>query len=164
MKYVKKIAHLVNSKKTNTGFTFIELLIVMMFITVFSVIYFPSLIAQVGKAREAEAKTNLSSLGQAQQAYFLEKASFADTVDKLNISFQEEYYNFPDPNTANTNKVKHQALAINAANNGTRNYSMGIYYNLGSFSIVLCKSDNISGVAEAPNNHTDPCISGSQVQ
>jgi len=155
-----------NKQKKNEGFTLVELLVVIIIVGVLLAVSLPNLIAQVEKAREAEAREMLSTLGQAQQAYFFEKAIFADDITKLDIAIKDNrgnYYSFPNPGAADAGKVKHQANSLNAAADGTRNYSLGIYNNSGQFSLVLCQSQSIGGAAEAPNLSTDPCISGDRV-
>jgi type IV pilus assembly protein PilA len=162
------VAHLTSQRekqRSSEGFTFIELLVVIIILGIISIMALPILLGQVGKARETEAKEQLSAIAQAQQAYFFEKGTFADALAKLDVTVEGKYYNFPNPITANSNKVKHQAVAQNAANNATRNYGLGIYYNsFGGFSIVLCQSTSIGGTALAPDVSTDTCSSGILVE
>lgn len=156
---------LVKNKSQSKGFTLIELLIVLLIIGILAAISFPNLLAQVGKARETEAKTNLSSLGQSQQAYFLEKATFADKISKLSINLPATgSYNFPDPTTADSSLVKHFATNPAALNESTRNYGMGVYFFLSDFGIILCQSSDIGGTVEAPNTYADVCIGGEEVR
>lgn len=120
---------------------------------------------QVGKAREAEAKLILSSIGQSQQTYYLERTTFADQIDKLDIIISPDgFYNYPDPSTASSSLVKHTAINPNALNQGTRNYGMGVYFVTGDFGIILCASNDVAGTVEAPNTYTDLCIGGFEVK
>ena len=156
-----------NTKKIdiNIGFTLIELLVVVIIVSVLSAVALPNLLSQVGKARETEAKTNLSSIGQSQQAYFLEKSTFADQIGKLDINISlGGYYNYPDPGSANSSVVKHTATNPNAVDRATKNYSMGVYFVSGDFGIILCKSNEVGGTVEAPSTFTDTCISGEEVK
>lgn len=149
------------------GFTLIELLVVVIIIGSLSAIALPNLISQTGKARETEAKNNLSSIGIAQQIYFFERGMFADSLAKLDVSFQRKYYNFPDPNIVSANAVKHQAISNSPDPNATntRNYGLGVYYdNSSKFSVILCQSLTPGEQAEAPNPNTDSCISGTKIQ
>ena len=152
-------------KEHNKGFTLIELLVVVIIVGILSAVAIPNMLFQVGKARESEAKNNLSSLGQAQQAYFIEKTTFADKISKLDINIsQGSYYNYPDPANADSSIVKHTAINPDALTEATKNYSMGVYFVSGDFGIVLCKSNEVGGTVEAPSTFTDTCIDGEEVR
>ena len=64
-------------RSTKQGFTLLELMIVIIIIGILSALALPTLVRQVGKAREAEAKNALSAIGFAQQGYFFEYRKFA---------------------------------------------------------------------------------------
>lgn len=167
MKVKLIIAHLTSVLKkhrSSEGFTLIELLVVIIIVGILSAIAIPSLLAQVGKAREAEAKETLSAIAQAQQAYFFEKATFAGTKAKLNMPMKAKYYDFPDPSVADANKVKHQAITQYANINNIRNYSLGVYQDSGKFSIVLCQSESVGGDAQAPDTSIENCRDGIKVE
>jgi len=155
------------TQKNCKGFTLIELLVVVIVIGILSAISLPNLMAQTGKARETEAKNNLSTIGRAQQAYFFQRGTFADSLSKLEVTFQTNYYNFPEPNLISANVVKHEATSNSpdpAATN-TRNYGLGVYYNTNSrFNVIFCQSLTPGGGAEAPNTSTGSCTSGEQIQ
>ena len=165
--YLEKFlfAFVYQRKNTNKGFTLIELLVVVIIIGVLAATAIPNMLIQVGKARETEAKNNLSSIGQSQQAYFLEKATFADQISKLDIHLSPDgYYDYPDPGNANSSFVKHTATNSDALTEATKNYGMGVYFVLGDFGIVLCKSNVVGGKVEAPSTFTDTCINGEEVR
>jgi type IV pilus assembly protein PilA len=75
----KFLQHLLN-KKDNAGFTLIELLVVIIIIGILSAIALPSFLNQANKAKQSEAKTYVGSMNRAQQAYYLEKGKFVDSV------------------------------------------------------------------------------------
>jgi type IV pilus assembly protein PilA len=142
---------------SSKGFTLLELIAVLLVTAVLAALTLPTLISQVGKARETEAKSNLSAIGQAQQTYFFENSTFADNYDLLAVSVQSNYFTFPAPNLLNTNVAKHQADAINAVGNNTRNMSLGVYYANLTYSLILCRSLNPSTTTEAPDTQLGIC-------
>jgi type IV pilus assembly protein PilA len=152
------------ARRQEDGFTLIELLVVMLITTILAFIALPSTMTTVGKAREAEAKQMLSGIGQAQQAYFFEHATFAEEFDHLDISFSGKYYDFEEPELVNATVVKHGAIGMNAEIANTREYQLGVYYDAGSFNLILCQSFNRNDMAEAPNEVNAPCIQGSKIQ
>ncbi len=154
-------------QKNCEGFTLIELLVVIIIIGSLSAIALPNFLGQTGKAREAEAKNNLSSISISQQTYFFEKGTFADSLAKLDVSFQSNYYDYSVPILVSANVVKHQAVSNspNPQATNTRNYALGVYYdNSSKFSVILCQSLIPGGQAEAPNTNIDSCSSGTKIQ
>ena len=147
------------------GFTLIELLVVIIIIGILTAVALPSLLNQIGKAREIEAKENLSTFGLAQQAYFFEKSQFATSLSALNITVSGEYYNYLPPVVTSTpSQVIHVADAINATNQNIRDYAMGVYYQNQSFGIVLCQSNNPGGNALPSSTVLGTCQQGQIIQ
>ncbi len=156
------IAYFLKKGNKNTGFTLIELLVVIIIVGILSAVSSPNFLRQIGKAREAEAKNQLGSLARSQQAYHFEKRVFADTLDKLTIngSFGSQYYNFPDPATANSDLVKHQAIALEPTSFQIRNYGTGVYQNGGLFEISLCQGKGIDQDVEVADTAVGACTNG----
>jgi type IV pilus assembly protein PilA len=148
-----------------TGFTLLELMIVVMISSILALIALPNVMSQIGKARETEAKMVLSTIGMAQQTYFFEKQSFASKMQDLDVTVKEGYYNYPDPNLVSTTIVKHQAVPYDAANRNIRHYSLGVYYNNNlSYSVTLCQSRNPSLETEVANTPEADCVSGVRLE
>ncbi len=100
--------------RSNDGFTLIELLVVIVIVGVLAAIALPSFLTQASKAREAEAKTYIGSINRAQQAYYHEKLSFADSLDNLGIGVPAQtgnyQYQINAPNPAAASEVIAQPI------------------------------------------------------
>ena len=95
----KLIQHMLNKKNGEKGFTLIELLVVIIIIGILAAIALPSFLNQAAKARQSEAKTYVGSMIKAQEAYYLEKQSYANSFTTLGqeqgaIKTQTENYTY----------------------------------------------------------------------
>lgn len=75
-------------KRNEKGFTLVELLIVIGIIGILSVIAIPNFMRFQAKAKQTEAKTNLSALYTAEKAYYAEYGGFYTGL--VTIGFQSE--------------------------------------------------------------------------
>lgn len=141
------------------GFTLVELLVVTIIVSVLAAISLPNFLAQVGKARETEASSQLAAVGRSQQAYHFETKTFASDMDSLdgNITVVDGFYNFPDPSIANGSIVKHQAVANVPYNVSSRNFALGVYHSSGNFSRAMCRAVAPTLTVTAPDTNTDSC-------
>lgn len=78
------------------GFTLIELLTVVMIIGVLVAIALPSFLSQANKAKQAEAKQNVSAMNRGQQAFVTEHAYFASDLSSLGLGIRSstDHYNY----------------------------------------------------------------------
>jgi type IV pilus assembly protein PilA len=78
----KFLQHL-NSKKSEKGFTLVELLVVIIIIGILAAIALPNFLSQGAKAKQTEAKQNVGLVNRVQTAYRSENAGFATSFDIL---------------------------------------------------------------------------------
>lgn len=152
------------------GFTLIELLVVVVIVGVLSAIATPGLLAQIGKAREAEAKTNIGVIARAQQAYHYENQAFYNGVSMENfieVSLTGQYYIYTADNTASQTQAIHTAYAKNPQSSSARDYSTGIYYDSGIFSQTICVAFSVDndGTSSSVIAQSDgSCFNGSVIK
>ena len=162
-----KCCHLIPTN--DRGFTLIELLVVVIIVGVLSAIALPNLLGQIGKAREAEAKTTLGTIARSQQAYHFESKTFYQGNDLrvIGINPGGAYYGFTVDNTADQSKAIHTAYATNPSDSGARDFAVGVYYNAPQYSQTLCMALGVDGdgttssvTAEADGS----CDGGNRIQ
>ena len=86
-----------NTSKTSRkrGFTFIELLIVVLIIGILAAVAVPQYKLAVAKSRTVEAITILKAITDAQEVYFLVNGTYTNNLNELDISVgQSKYYTF----------------------------------------------------------------------
>ena len=91
------------------GFSLMEVMIVVVIIGILAALAYPNLEKYLKRARQTEAKTNLSAIYTAQKIYFTLHQSYADDINELDLSLaQGDPYTFTIQE-ASTSTFKAQA-------------------------------------------------------
>jgi type IV pilus assembly protein PilA len=89
-----------------SGFTLLELLVVIIIVGLLSAMALPSFLRQTNRAREAEARTYVAAINRGQQAYFTENLDFGNLADlELSLSDSQSYIYDSQPNGADDKRT-----------------------------------------------------------
>lgn len=77
-----------------SGFTLLELLVTIVIVGILSAIALPAFLNQANKAKQVEAKAYIGTMNRAQQAYFLERDSFAIQLEELGLGTPSQTINY----------------------------------------------------------------------
>ena len=98
-----------STRKRFHGFSLMEVMIVVVIIGILAALAYPNLEKYLKRARQTEAKTNLSAIYTAQKIYFTLHQSYADEINELDLSLaQGDPYTFTIQE-ASTSTFKAQA-------------------------------------------------------
>jgi type IV pilus assembly protein PilE len=73
-----------------SGFTLVELVIVMAIVAILAAVAFPAYQEQVRKGNRAAAQSEMMDIANRQQQFFLANRSYADSVDDLSYALPVE--------------------------------------------------------------------------
>ena len=84
-----------STRKRFHGFSLMEVMIVVVIIGILAALAYPNLEKYLKRARQTEAKTNLSAIYTAQKIYFTLHQSYAEDINELDLSLvQGDPYTF----------------------------------------------------------------------
>ena len=96
-----------STRKKFHGFSLMEVMIVVVIIGILAALAYPTLEKYLKRARPTEAKTNLSAIYTAQKIYFTLHQSYADDINKLDLSLvQGDPYTFTMEASTSTFKAQ----------------------------------------------------------
>ena len=96
-----------STRKRFHGFSLMEVMIVVVIIGILAALAYPNLEKYLKRARQTEAKTNLSAIYTAQKIYFSLNQSYADDINKLDLSLvQGDPYTFTMEASTSTFKAQ----------------------------------------------------------
>jgi prepilin-type N-terminal cleavage/methylation domain-containing protein len=96
-----KFLQYLNQKKQEEGFTFIELLIVIILMGIMVAIALPTFLNQANKGKQVEAKTYIATINKAQQAYYTEYTTFTTNLVNLGVGISTQTVNYKYAITVN---------------------------------------------------------------
>ena len=97
-----------STRKRFHGFSLMEVMIVVVIIGILAALAYPNLEKYLKRARQTEAKTNLSAIYTAQKIYFSLHQSYVDDINELDLSLAQGLYKFTIQE-ASTSTFKAQA-------------------------------------------------------
>ena len=150
-----------NADQKEQGFTLIELLVVIIIIGLLAAIALPSFLNQANKARFAEAKTYIGTMSRLQQAYYLEKRTFTDDINKLNVGVNTSTSSFNYSAIAGDINGNPSPPALAQLDQIVTNVAKASSPNLKSFVGVVgipgvVRIDTIFCIADSPNIGINP--------
>ena len=97
-----------STRKRFHGFSLMEVMIVVVIIGILAALAYPNLEKYLKRARQTEAKTNLSAIYTAQKIYFTLHQSYAEDINELDLSLAQGLYKYTIQE-ASTSTFKAQA-------------------------------------------------------
>ena len=83
-----------STRKRFHGFSLMEVMIVVVIIGILAALAYPNLEKYLKRARQTEAKTNLSAIYTAQKIYFSLHQSYVDDINELDLSLAQGLYTY----------------------------------------------------------------------
>jgi len=139
-----------SDRKNVSGFTLIELLVTIAIIGILSAIALPAFLSQAAKAKQTEAKGYVGAVTRAQQAYRIEKATFASEWSDLEIGIPAETQDYTYSLSASSETTT--TIAAESEAPELRDYSGGVVVleDSGQTSTAACQTKKPGGSVILP--------------
>ena len=95
-----------STRKRFHGFSLMEVMIVVVIIGILAALAYPNLEKYLKRARQTEAKTNLSAIYTAQKIYFTLHQSYAEDINELDLSLAQGLYTYTMEASTSTFKAQ----------------------------------------------------------
>lgn len=126
------------------GFTLVELLVVIVILGVLAAVAVPSLLDQLGKARETSMKNAVGSINRAQQAYHFAEGVFANNeseLDLVDIASTSPYIDsLAFASVAPAEAMGVNVINVDASSDGTRAHVGAVSFDAGVYRTIMCRS------------------------
>lgn len=94
MKIRVQLLKILLNKNQHRGFTLIHLLVIMLVMGILAALALPNFLGCGNKAKQSESKTYVGALNRGQQAYYIEKGKFSNSIPALGVGIQTSTVNY----------------------------------------------------------------------